>query len=114
MLRQFEITCSTNSSVQRDCILSTYRCICICIPCYPLGQSGWFFAPSFGGAGIFRLSFSWVPQLDTNPFHMMAAGVLGAALLCAEQRRTYTLFEDGDGSNTFHLTQLKLKRLTQW
>ena len=50
---------------------------------YPLGQTGWFFAPSF---------------------HMMGvAGVLGAALLCAIHGATVenTLFEDGDGSNTF-------------
>jgi photosystem II P680 reaction center D2 protein len=47
---------------------------------YPVGQSGWFFAPSFG-----------------------VAGVLGAALLCAIHGATVenTLFEDGDGSNTF-------------
>ncbi|GJV29031.1 photosystem II D2, partial [Tanacetum coccineum] len=39
-----------------------------------------------------------------NPFHMMGvAGVLGAALLCAIHGATleYTLFEDGDGANTF-------------
>jgi photosystem II P680 reaction center D2 protein len=34
---------------------------------YPLGQSGWFFAPSFGVAGIFPF-YSFLPrfpQLDT-------------------------------------------------
>jgi group I intron endonuclease len=39
-----------------------------------------------------------------NPFHMMGvAGVLGAALLCAIHGATVenTLFEDGDGANTF-------------
>ena len=40
-----------------------------------------------------------------NPFHMMAvASVLGAALPCAIHGATIvnTLFEDGDGANTFH------------
>lgn len=73
---------------------------------YPLGQSGWFFAPSFGVAGIFRfiLFFQGFHNWTLNPFHMMGvAGVLGAALLCAIHGATVenTLFEDGDGSNTF-------------
>jgi photosystem II P680 reaction center D2 protein len=40
-----------------------------------------------------------------KPFHRMGfAGVLGAALLCAIHGATVenTLFEDGDGVNTFH------------
>jgi photosystem II P680 reaction center D2 protein len=40
------------------------------------------------------------------PFHMMGvAGVLGAALLCAIHGATVenTLFEDGDGANTFRV-----------
>jgi photosystem II P680 reaction center D2 protein len=40
-----------------------------------------------------------------KPFHRMGfAGVLGAALLCAIHGATLenTLFEDGDGVNTFH------------
>ena len=51
---------------------------------YPLGQSAWFFAPSFGVAGIFRfiLFFQGFHNWTLNPFHMMGvAGVLGAALL---------------------------------
>jgi photosystem II P680 reaction center D2 protein len=51
---------------------------------HPLGQSGWFFAPSFGVAGIFRfiLFFQGFHNWTLNPFHMMGvAGVLGAALL---------------------------------
>lgn len=50
---------------------------------YPLGQSGWFFAPSFGVASIFRfiLFFQGFHNWTLNPFHMMGvAGVLGAAL----------------------------------
>ncbi|CAF2086129.1 unnamed protein product, partial [Brassica napus] len=71
-----------------------------------LGQSGWFFAPSFGVAAIFRfiLFFQGFHNWTLNPFHMMGvAGVLGAALLCAIHGATVenTLFEDGDGANTF-------------
>ncbi|KAH0853901.1 hypothetical protein HID58_092796 [Brassica napus] len=70
------------------------------------GQSGWFFAPSFGVAAIFRfiLFFQGFHNWTLNPFHMMGvAGVLGAALLCAIHGATVenTLFEDGDGANTF-------------
>nr|QWW92498.1 photosystem II protein D2 [Megaceros flagellaris] len=73
---------------------------------YPLGQSGWFFALSFGVAAIFRfiLFFQGFHNWTLNPFHMMGvAGVLGAALLCAIHGATVenTLFEDGDGANTF-------------
>nr|YP_010265845.1 photosystem II protein D2 [Botrychium ternatum]UHY94414.1 photosystem II protein D2 [Botrychium ternatum] len=73
---------------------------------YPLGQSGWFFAPSFGVAAIFRfiLFFQGFHNWTLNPFHMMGvAGVLGAALLCAIHGATVenTLSEDGDGANTF-------------
>ena len=72
---------------------------------YPLGQSGWFFAPSFGVAAIFRfiLFFQGFHNWTLNPFHMMGvAGVLGAALLCAIHGATVenTIFEDGDGANT--------------
>uniref|UniRef100_A0A251TFU8 Putative photosynthetic reaction centre, L/M n=1 Tax=Helianthus annuus TaxID=4232 RepID=A0A251TFU8_HELAN len=68
--------------------------------------SGWFFAPSFGVAAIFRfiLFFQGFHNWTLNPFHMMGvAGVLGAALLCAIHGATVenTLFEDGDGANTF-------------
>ncbi|MED6206817.1 hypothetical protein PIB30_030263 [Stylosanthes scabra] len=70
-------------------------------------QSGWFFAPSFGVAAIFRfiIFFQGFHNWTLNPFHMMGvAGVLGAALLCAIHGATVenTLFEDGDGANTFH------------
>jgi photosystem II P680 reaction center D2 protein len=73
---------------------------------YPLGQSDWFFAPSFGVAAIFRfiLFFQGFHNWTLNPFHMMGVvGVLGASLLCAIHGATMenTLFEDGDGANTF-------------
>jgi photosystem II P680 reaction center D2 protein len=40
---------------------------------YPLGQAGWFFAPSFGVAAIFRfiLFFQGFHNWTLNPFHMM-------------------------------------------
>ncbi|MCC3493502.1 MAG: photosystem II D2 protein (photosystem q(a) protein), partial [Microcoleus sp. PH2017_16_JOR_D_A] len=73
---------------------------------YPLGQSGWFFAPSFGVAAIFRflLFLQGFHNWTLNPFHMMGvAGILGGALLCAIHGATVenTLFEDGEGANTF-------------
>ena len=107
MLRQFEIA--------RAIRLRPYNALAFSAPIavfvsvfvvYPLGQSGWFFAPSFGVAGIFSfiLFFQGFHNWTLNPFHMMGvAGVLGAALLCAIHGATVenTLFEDGDGSNTF-------------
>merc|ERR1711939_751545 len=107
MLRQFEIA--------RSVKLRPYNAIAFSAPIsvfvsvfliYPLGQSGWFFAPSFGVAAIFRfiLFFQGFHNWTLNPFHMMGvAGVLGAALLCAIHGATVenTLFEDGDGANTF-------------
>ena len=85
MLRQFEIA--------RSIRLRPYNALAFSAPIavfvsvfliYPLGQSGWFFAPSFGIAGIFRfiLFFQGFHNWTLNPFHMMGvAGVLGAALL---------------------------------
>jgi photosystem II P680 reaction center D2 protein len=107
MLRQFEIA--------RSVRLRPYNAIAFSAPIsvfvsvfliYPLGQSGWFFRPSFGVAAIFRfiLFFQGFHNWTLNPFHMMGvAGVLGAALLCAIHGATVenTLFEDGDGVNTF-------------
>mgnify|MGYP001794185341 FL=1 len=73
---------------------------------YPLGQSSWFFAPSFGVTAIFRflLFFQGFHNYTLNPFHMMGVtGVLGAALLCAIHGATVqnTLFKDSTGKNTF-------------
>ena len=93
MLRQFEIA--------RSIRLRPYNALAFSAPIavfvsvflvYPLGQTGWFFA--------LQGFHNWT----LNPFHMMGvAGVLGAALLCAIHGATVenTLFEDGDGSNTF-------------
>uniref|UniRef100_UPI003001AB1D photosystem II reaction center protein D2 n=1 Tax=Cephaleuros lagerheimii TaxID=2738443 RepID=UPI003001AB1D len=105
MLRQFEIA--------RAIKLRPYNAIAFSGPIsifvsvfliYPLGQSGWFFAPSFGVAAIFRFINLLVHNWTLNPFHMMGvAGILGSALLCAIHGATVenTLFEDGDGANTF-------------
>ncbi|KAG5060846.1 hypothetical protein JHK87_001875 [Glycine soja] len=107
MLRQFELA----RSVQ----LRSYNAITFSGPIvvfvfvfliYPPGQSGWFFAPSFGVVAIFRfiLFFQGFHNWTLNPFHMMGvAGVLGATLLCVIHGATVenTLFEDGDGANTF-------------
>ena len=73
---------------------------------YPLGQSSWFFAPSFGVAAIFRflLFLQGFHNWTLNPFHMMGvAGILGGALLSAIHGVTVenTLYQDGDDANTF-------------
>jgi photosystem II P680 reaction center D2 protein len=58
---------------------------------YPLGQSSWFFAPSFGVAAISRnlLSLQGFRNWTLNPFHMMGVTVEN------------TLYEDGEQANTF-------------
>ncbi|KAF3670117.1 Photosystem II D2 protein [Capsicum annuum] len=107
MLRQFELA--------RSVKLRPYSAIAFSGPIavfvsvfliYSLGQSGWFFVPSFGLAAIFRsiLFSQGFHNLTLNPFHMMGvAGVLVAALLCAIHGATVEniLFEYGDGANTF-------------
>ncbi|KVH87975.1 Acetyl-CoA carboxylase carboxyl transferase, beta subunit, partial [Cynara cardunculus var. scolymus] len=59
--------------------------------------------------GLFDLIVPRFHNWTLNPFHMMGvAGVLGAALLCAIHGATVenTLFEDGDGANTFRAFNL--------
>lgn len=73
---------------------------------YPLGQSSWFFAPSFGTAAVFRflLFLQGFHNWTLNPFHMMGvAGVLGGALLSAIHGATVvnTLYQDGAAYTTF-------------
>lgn len=73
---------------------------------YPLGQSSWYFAPSFGVAAIFRflLFLQGFHNWTLNPFHMMGvAGILGAALLSAIHGATVvnTIFQDGSAFTTF-------------
>jgi photosystem II P680 reaction center D2 protein len=108
MLRQFEL--SQYIQLRPYNAISFSAPIVVFVPVfliYPLGQSGWFFAPSFGVAAIFRfiLFFQGFHNWTLNPFHMIGvARVLSVALLCAIHGATMenTLFEDGDGANTFH------------
>jgi photosystem II P680 reaction center D2 protein len=73
---------------------------------YPLGQSSWFFAPSFGVVAIFRflLFLQGFHNWTLNPFHMMGvAGILGGALLSAIHGATVvnTIYQDGMAYTTF-------------
>eukprot|EP00933_Yihiella_yeosuensis_P067135 TRINITY_DN7177_c0_g2_i1.p1 TRINITY_DN7177_c0_g2~~TRINITY_DN7177_c0_g2_i1.p1 ORF type:complete len:370 (-),score=1.35 TRINITY_DN7177_c0_g2_i1:42-1151(-) len=73
---------------------------------YPLGQSSWFFGPSFGVAAIFRflLFLQGFHNWTLNPFHMMGvAGILGGALLSAIHGATVvnTIYQDGGAYSTF-------------
>jgi photosystem II P680 reaction center D2 protein len=73
---------------------------------YPLGQSSWFFAPSFGIAPIFRflLFLQGFHNWTLNPFHMMGVGgILGGALLSAIHGGTVinTIYQDGGAYSTF-------------
>ena len=122
MLRQFEIA--------RSVKLRPYNAIAFSAPIsvfvsvfliYPLGQSGWFFAPSFGVAAIFRfiLFFQGFHNWTLNPFHMMGvAGVLGAALtLCYpwSNSRKYTISKMVMVQTlSVRSTQHKQKRLILW
>jgi photosystem II P680 reaction center D2 protein len=107
MLRQFEIARAVKIRPYNAIAFSGPIAVFVSVfLIYPLGQAGWFFAPSFGVAAIFRfiLFFQGFHNWTLNPFHMMGvAGILGAALLCAIHGATVenTLFEDGDGANTF-------------
>ena len=56
---------------------------------YPLGQSGWFFAPSFGVAAIFRfiLFFQGFHNWPLNPFHRIDVSRVLVPLLYAGRPR---------------------------
>ncbi len=109
MLRQFEIARLVGIRPYNAIAFSGPIAVFVSVfLMYPLGQSGWFFGPTFGVAGIFRfiLFLQGFHNWTLNPFHMMGvAGILGGALLCAIHGATVenTLFEDGDGktANTF-------------
>ena len=107
MLRQFEIARLVGIRPYNAIAFSGPIAVFVSVfLMYPLGQSSWFFAPSFGVAAIFRflLFLQGFHNWTLNPFHMMGvAGILGGALLCAIHGATVenTLFEDGEQSNTF-------------
>jgi photosystem II P680 reaction center D2 protein len=107
MLRQFEIARLVGIRPYNAIAFSGPIAVFVSVfLMYPLGQSSWFFAPSFGVAAIFRflLFLQGFHNWTLNPFHMMGvAGILGGALLCAIHGATVenTLFEDSDQSNTF-------------
>jgi len=107
MLRQFEIARLVGIRPYNAIAFSGPIAVFVSVfLIYPLGQSSWFFAPSFGVAAIFRflLFLLGFPNWTLNPSHMMGvAGIPGGALLCAIHGATVenTLFEDGDGANTF-------------
>ena len=107
MLRQFEIARLVGIRPYNAIAFSGPIAVFVSVfLMYPLGQSSWFFAPSFGVAAIFRflLFLQGFHNWTLNPFHMMGvAGILGGALLCAIHGATVenTLFEDGEQANTF-------------
>jgi photosystem II P680 reaction center D2 protein len=107
MLRQFEISRLVGIRPYNAIAFSGPIAVFVSVfLMYPLGQSSWFFAPSFGVAAIFRflLFLQGFHNWTLNPFHMMGvAGILGGALLCAIHGATVenTLYEDGEQSNTF-------------
>ena len=106
MLRQFEISRLVRIrpyNASRSLGLLLFLSVC---SSFILGQSSWFFAPSFGVAAIFRflLFLQGFHNWTLNPFHMMGvAGILGGALLSAIHGVTVenTLYEDGEQANTF-------------
>ena len=92
---------SRHQALQRNTItglIITYVSVFIV---YPLGQSSWFFGPSFGVVTIFRflLFLQGFHNWTLNPFHMMGvAGILGGALLSAIHGATVvnTIYQDGN------------------
>jgi photosystem II P680 reaction center D2 protein len=106
-LRQFEIASLVNIRPYNAIAFSGPISVFISVfLVYPLGQSAWYFAPSFGVASIFRflLFIQGFHNWTLNPFHMMGvAGILGGALLCAIHGATVvnTLYLDGQSYSTF-------------
>jgi photosystem II DII subunit (Q(A)) len=102
MLRQFELARLIGIRPYNAVFVSVFLI-------YPLGQSSWFFAPSFGVAAIFRflLFLQGFHNWTLNPFHMMGvAGILGGALLSAIHGVTV--------ENTLYEDRLRKKKLIPW
>lgn len=72
---------------------------------YPLGQSSWYFAPSYGVTSIYRflLFLQGFHNWTLNPLHMGVCGIFGGALLSAIHGATVinTLYEDAHAYSTF-------------
>jgi len=74
MLRQFEIARLVGIRPYNAIAFSGPIAVFVSVfLMYPLGQSGWFFGPTFGVAGIFRfiLFLQGFHNWTLNPFHMM-------------------------------------------
>ena len=106
-LRQFEIGRIVNIRPYNPIAFSGATGVYISVfLIYALGQSGWFFAPSFGITAIFRflLFLQGFHDWTLNPFHMIGvAGILGSALLSAIHGATVvnTIYQDGGAYTTF-------------
>jgi photosystem II P680 reaction center D2 protein len=107
ILRQFELARSVQLRPYNTITFSAPIAVFVYVfLIYPLGQFGWLFTPSFDITALFRfiLFFQGFHNWTLNAFHMMGVvSVLGVALLCAIHGATVenTLFQDGDGANTF-------------
>jgi photosystem II P680 reaction center D2 protein len=106
-LRQFEIARLVNirpyNALAFSGPISVFTTVFIV---YPLAQSSWFFAPSYGVSSIFRflLFLQGFHNWTLNPFHMMGvAGILGGALLSAIHGATVvnTIYQDSSSYTTF-------------
>jgi photosystem II P680 reaction center D2 protein len=77
MLRQFEIARAVKIRPYNAIAFSGPIAVFVSVfLIYPLGQAGWFFAPSFCSA-IFRfILFFQVPHWTLNPFHMMGVALV--------------------------------------
>ena len=107
ILRQFEIARLVNirpyNAIAFSGPIAVYLSVFLI---YPLGQSSWFFGPSFGVASIFSflLFLQGFHNWTLNPFHMMGVtGILGGALLSAIHGATVvnTIYRDGLSYTTF-------------
>ena len=108
MLRQFEISRLVGIRPYNAIAFSGLIAVFVSVfLIYPLGQSSWFFAPSFGVAAIFRflLFLQAFHNWTLNPFHMMGVcrypGWRIAFCNSRCDRAENTLYQDGEQANTF-------------